>query len=196
MCAPLLAALPAVGTMLGGGAAATGAAAAGTWGAMGAMAKLGMLAQVGSGIMGAVGAVQQGNAAAKAAEASAKAADNAAINAIVEGEQRAALQMRKGAKLLGQQKAAMAANGVDVGSGDALEVLDDTHGEVMADALAISTTAYNRAESYGQQAANYRTEASSAASMGRATAYTSLLGAASKVSSRWSTYAGTPGGAY
>ncbi|WP_139188449.1 hypothetical protein [Aliiruegeria lutimaris] len=99
------------------------------------MAKLGVLAQAGAGIMGAVGAVQQGNAAAKAAEASAKAADNAAINAIVEGEQRAELQMRKGAKLLGQQKAATAANGVDVSTGDALDLLDDKRVEPPTAAL-------------------------------------------------------------
>lgn len=187
MC--ILAAIPALGGLLGGGAAA-GGAAAGTWASMGAMAKLGVLAQVGSGIMGAVGAVQSANAQADAANASAEAADRAAAQAMEQGHQKAELRTRRAAKLIGDQKVAMAANGVDVNGASALDLLDESRDDAMDDAMIIASDSHRQAENYGQTAANYRTQASTAKATGRAKAFTTLLGSASTVASRWTKFAG------
>lgn len=190
MC--IMAAIPALGGLLGAGGAAAGAGAAtaGTWASMGAMAKLGVLAQAGAGVMGAVGAVQSANAQAEAANASAAAADKAAAQAMETGHQKAELRTRRAAKLIGEQKVAMAANGVDVTGATAMDLLDESRDDAIDDAMVIASDAHRQAEGYAQTAANYRTQANSAKAMGPAKAFTTLLGSASGIASRWTTYAG------
>lgn len=127
------------------------------------MCELGMILTLGSTLLGAVGSIQQANAQAAAAEYNAKIgemnaqlSERRARDAIERGaaeEQRKRMEV---ARLQGQQKAAMAANGVDLGFGSPLDTIVDTAVLGELDALTIRTNAYR--ESYDRQvdAANQR----------------------------------------
>jgi hypothetical protein len=120
------------------------------------MCELGMILSLGSTLLGAVGSIQQANAQAAAAEYNAKIgemnaqlSERRARDAIERGaaeEQRKRMEV---ARLQGQQKAAMAANGVDLGFGSPLDTIVDTAVLGELDALTIRTNAYR--ESYDRQ---------------------------------------------
>lgn len=120
------------------------------------MCELGMILSLGSTLLGAVGSIQQANAQAAAAEYNAKIgemnaqlSERRARDAIERGaaeEQRKRMEV---ARLQGQQKAAMAANGVDLGFGSPLDTIVDTAALGELDALTIRTNAYR--ESYDRQ---------------------------------------------
>lgn len=116
--------------------------------------------------LGAVGQVQQGKAAAQAARFNSKVAD---MNAeIAERQARDALERGKleeqkkrtqVQQVLGRQKAAMAANGVDVGFGSPLDTLVDTATLGEVDALTIRSNAAREAYDYRVRGANGRAQA-------------------------------------
>lgn len=146
MCIPAFAALPGLFSSLG---------------------TIGTVATAASGVVGAYSSIQSGNAAAAAAEATAKQQTAAARESLIAGEEESDRQRRAGAVMLAQQKVAMAANGVDLGSASALEMLDDTKAGIEADAFAIRKNATNQAQNYSQMAANSITEGRNAKSQGR-----------------------------
>lgn len=137
------------------------------------MCELMTMLTIGSTLMGAVGAVQQGQAAsasakynANVANMNAKLADRAAKDALDRGAMEEQKQRAKTAALIGQQKAGMAANGLDLSFGSPLDTLVDsaTLGEL--DALTIRSNSYREERDIRQQGANYRGQAA----MGRASA--------------------------
>ena len=170
-----------------------------------------IIASVGSAVIGAVGAMQQAQAASQAAEYRAQvAANNAAIakqnQQIMEnnartteaaGAAKADQEAMKARELLGRQKVAAAASGLDVNSGSALDIRAGTAGMAMLTDLNIRDDTNRRAAALRQQGANYAAqgenfdiEAAAAGTAGAAaetggilSATGSLLGGAAKTTS-------------
>ena len=163
------------------------------------MCDLGTILTIGSTIMGGIGAIQQGNAQAAAADYNAKVADmNAKIaerqsrDAVERGAMEEQQQRMKTAQIIGQQKAAMAANGVDIKFGSPLETLVDTATMGELDALTIRSNTYREERDIRQQGLNYegqagmlRSEARSARTGGFLNAFGTLLGGASQAYSNY-----------
>jgi hypothetical protein len=89
----------------------------------------------------------------------------------------------------------MAANGVDLNSGSALRIQGDTAKLGDVDALTIRNNAARAAYgyqlqglSYGQQATLDESSAANAVSAGNLNSFASIVGGASSVGSKWSTY--------
>ena len=116
--------------------------------------------------MGVVSSVQQGKAEEAQYQAQAQVAKNNAKIAQANAEQKnqegieeARLTRMKTIQKIGAQQAAMAANGIDVTSGSALDMIGDTASWGEYDAL---TTRYNygtQARAYNQQAQNFNNQA-------------------------------------
>ena len=122
---------------------------------------------IGSTLMGGVGAIQQGQAAsasakynAQVADMNAKMADRAAKDALERGKLEEQKQRQNTAGLMGQQTAAMAANGLDLTFGSPLDTLVDTATLGELDALTIRSNSYREERDIKQQGANYRGQAS------------------------------------
>jgi hypothetical protein len=116
---------------------------------------------IGSTVLGAAGQIQQSQATAAASKYNAQVANmNATINdqrakdAINRGALEEQKKRQQVAGVLGQQKAAMAANGVDVTFGSPLDTLVDTSKLGELDALTIRTNSYREAYDYKVAAAN------------------------------------------
>lgn len=167
--APLMAAIGL------GGASTAGAVAGGSF-----LKVLSTVATIGSTAVSAAAAIQQG----KTAEANAEYMEEAARKEVEAGERDSDRQRLRGAKLMGEQKVKMAANGIDLGSDAALDVLDDTKTLIEEDAFSIREGAYNDATGSLRQAANYKAEAN----MAPLNAGGLILGGASKVASRWDSW--------
>ncbi len=155
----------------------------------GTMGAIGTAATAASGVVGAYSSIQSSKAAAAAAEATAKQQAAAARESIIAGDQESDRQRRAGAAVLSQQKVAMAANGVDLNSASALELLDDTKAGIEADAFAIRKNATNQAQNYNQMAANSITEGRNAKSQGTWGAVSTLLSTGAKVGEKYSQWA-------
>lgn len=163
-------------------------------GAVGGMGGLGTAASAASGLVGAYSAVQQGNAAKEAAKATANQQEAAARESLRQGEQESDRQRRAGAAMMAQQKVAMAANGIDLGSQAAIEVLDDTKVGIEQDTFAIRHNATNNAGAYAQQAANSLTGGANAQREARWGAAGTLLTTGAKIGPKWRQWANA--GAY
>lgn len=161
-------------------------------------------------IIGTAGALMSGVSAYQSAQASAKASDyqaniygqNYAIaqsNAIMERQggidesRRIKLQT---ASNIASQKVAMAASGVDINDGSALDLMDSTkyYGEM--DALTTYKNANSRALAYEAEAENYLTQSKMSSSIAENHRKTSLLSGLGnsltgygKISSHWYNYA-------
>lgn len=121
---------------------------------------------VGSTVISGAGAIQQGNAAeasgrynAQVATMNAKIADQNARDALERGKIEEQQKRQEIAMLTGRQRAAMAANGVDITYGSPLDTIVDTAmlGEI--DALTIRSNAAREAYGYKVNAANSRADA-------------------------------------
>lgn len=130
------------------------------------MCELMTMLTIGSTLMGGLGAIQQGQASAasarynaRVADMNARMADRAAKDALERGKLEEQKQRQKTAQLMGQQTAAMAANGVDIGFGSPLDLLVDTATLGELDALTIRSNAYREERDIRQQGANYRGQA-------------------------------------
>ncbi|QRZ14736.1 hypothetical protein JWJ88_17375 [Paracoccus methylovorus] len=150
---------------------------------------LGTVATAASGAASAYAAVQQGNAAQAAAEATAKQQEAAARESLQQGEEESDRRRRAGAGLLAQQRVAMAANNVDVSAASAIELLDDTKAGIEDDAFAIRQNFRNQAGNYSQMATNSRAEGGSAASQGLWGGVGTILSTGAQVGSKYSHWA-------
>lgn len=189
MCIPaIVAGLATVGTTIStalGGAAATAGAAGGA----SALAGLSTLATVAGGAITAYSGYQNAKAAEAAAKVNAQQADLAALDAIREGADRSDQVRRRAAAMRADQKVAMAANGIDVGSASAIELLDETTLLGEQDAFAIRESSRSVARGQDVQAANYRADASTARSEAFYRPVQTILGTASKVGRQYASYA-------
>lgn len=128
---------------------------------------------VGSTVMGAAGAIQQGRAAevqgraaqqsanynAKVADMNAKIAERQARDAVERGQLEEQQQRMKTSQIIGKQRAAMAANGVDLGYGSPLDALVDTATIGELDALTIRANTYREERDIRQGGQNLTTQA-------------------------------------
>lgn len=86
-----------------------------------------------------------------------KAAQVGQIGAIQEEQHRAKVR-----QMAGSQRANMAANGIDLGSGTAQDIVDETYTLGEADALTIRFNAMNEAWGYRTEASNFRQQGQAA----------------------------------
>lgn len=142
---------------------------------------------------------QQAKAQESAANYNAQVAANNQIiaqqnakQALQAGEAQEQQQRMKTAALIGSQRAAQAANGIQIDSGSALDVQSSAAELGELDALTIrsnaSKTAYNyeaQAANYGSQAALDKAQAGWASQAGDIAGYSTLLTGASSLSSKW-----------
>jgi hypothetical protein len=129
--------------------------------------------------IGGYSQIQAGKAEARAsqynaqvAEMNATMADRAAKDALARGAAEEQRKRMDTASLQGRQRAAMAANGVDLTFGSPLDTLVDTATMGEMDALTIRRNTAREAYDYTVQGANYRGDAA----MSRASAKSSLSG--------------------
>lgn len=164
-----------LGTALGMSAAAissaTAASAAGVsalgvaTGIANAALAIGAIAGIGSAGMGAVNSYQQGKAQkaqseyeSQVAQQNAKIAQQNAAMERQQGIEEARLQRIKAAQVIGSQKTAMAANGVDVTQGTALDVIEDTAAMGELDALQTRYNYERKAQAYEMQGYNFQNQ--------------------------------------
>ena len=124
------------------------------------------VAAVASAAMTGVSAASQASAQKKQAEYQAQvAANNAKVSAwqrsdaLQRGEIDAQNAMRQQADLLGRQRASMAANGIDITQGSALDVLSTTRFLGQADVNTIQSNAAREAWGYEVQGSNQLADA-------------------------------------
>lgn len=174
-------------------------------------AEIAIIATIGSAVLGAVGQMEQNAAASRAAEYRAQvAANNAAVSRqnqqIMEnnaktteaaGAAKGDIEAIKARELLGKQKVAAAASGLDINSGSALDIRAGTAGMAMLTDLNIRDDTNRRAASLRQQGANFasqgdnfdiegdaaRTAGAAAETAGILGATGSILGGAAKTNS-------------
>lgn len=156
-------------------------------------------ATVASTAMSAYGAMQTAKAQSAAAAAKAQQDQNnatlasrAADDATARGQ---VAQQQKGnqtSQLIGQQRTALAANGVDPNDGTAVDLQSDVAGNGELDQLTIGANAAREASGYRAQGANYASQASideassqNALSAGALSATSSIIGGAGSVAGQW-----------
>lgn len=123
----------------------------------------------------ALGAVQAGKAQNEVAQYNAKVADN---NATAERERAAydaGLIKDERRRVIGSQRAAMAANGLEISSGSPVAVLGDTTGQAEMDVLARLYGGESAAAAYKNDATRMRIEGKAAKQAGKIGAGTTLL---------------------
>lgn len=165
---------------------------------MGAGAMLGMQAAgMGISVMGAMNQAkgEQSMATYRAAvnTNNAKVAEYQAQQEQVIGAQQEQTQRIKTAGIEGSQRAAMAANGIDLGQGSATDVLTTTAYMGERDALTIRDNAARREWGYRINAQNLNSEASAYSATASAinptmSGLTSLLGGATGLAKSYKTY--------
>lgn len=188
------------------GASAAGAAGIGAAGVIAGVANValaaGAIAGVAGSVVGGVSSYQQGqqqqayyNYQAQVAEENAKIAQNNAALERQQGIEESRLQRIKTAQAVGAQQTAMAANGIDVTQGTALDVIEDTAAMGELDALQTRYNYERKALQYEQQANNFTNQSNldviagqNAYSAGKMNALASGLDGVSKagsVASKW-----------
>ena len=124
------------------------------------------------------------------AEINARIAQLGAESQLMQGQSEVAKLTMQAGQLKGRQRAALAANGVDLGVGNAAEIQASTDMMKEIDANTIKANAARSAWGYQNQALNYRSKAAAdlAAASGISpfgSTVTSLLGDAGSVASQW-----------
>lgn len=142
-----------------------------------------LAAQGAGAVSSAVGSVYAAKSQRSALALQADMSDLQARGALAQGEREQQRSMLQTAQLKGTQRAALAANGVDLGQGSPLNILTTTDTMGGIDAQTIKANALRSAWGYRTQAAADRASAS-AISPGLAGA-TSLLTGATAVADSW-----------
>lgn len=152
------------------------------------MCELMTILTIGSTIIGAAGAIQQGQAAAASAkynaqigEMNATLAERRAKDAVERGATEEQRKRQEVARIKGQQTAAMAANGVDLTFGSPLDTLVDTAVLGELDALTIRTNAYRESYEHKVDAVNKRAGAELSRMQGKSAMQGGYLSAAGTV---------------
>ena len=133
------------------------------------------------------------------ADTNARIAELGAQSALASGQQQVGALTLKAGQVKGAQRAALAANGVNLGEGSAAEISASTDIMKEIDANTLTANAVRSAWGYRTQAVNFQNEAlikrAAAGSIHPGTAAaTSLLGSAGRVASSW--YAFNKAGAF
>ena len=161
--------------------------AVGTWAAANAGTIAAVGATAGAGLS-AYSAYQQNSVAKAVASNNAAMAEISAQDSLRRGEKDVQETQRRAAMLKGAQRSNMAAKGLDLGTGTAAQLQDQTDFFAAADVATQRTNALKDAQGFRSQGANYRAEASGYSPALSATA--SLLNSAGPVADRWMKYGG------
>lgn len=161
------------------------------------VAQVGMISQIGGAVAGGVGSyfgasTQKANLRGQAAvaDANARIAELGAQSALAQGQRQVGALTLQAGQLKSSQRATLAANGVDLGSGSAAELQASTDIMKEIDANTLTANAVRSAWGYRTQGLNAQLEASSARASAGAispigSATSSLLGSAGSVASSW-----------
>jgi hypothetical protein len=148
----------------------------------------------GAGVMSAAGAYQQGQVQKKVAENNAVMAEYAAQDAQRRGEEEAQRVQRATSQLSGRQRGLMASRGLDLGAGTPAEILDQTDFFGETDTITARDNAARDAWAYRAEGQSQLSQGRAAARQGNLEAFSTLLGTAGSVASRWDTYRRPSGG--
>ncbi|NOV24158.1 hypothetical protein E5S69_11610 [Cupriavidus necator] len=150
---------------------------------------------VGSAVLGATGAVSSANAQAASAQSAQNAAEyNAAASAqratvaFQQGNANEEAQRRQAALQLGKQRAATAQSGVDLASGSALDLYQQSATNAELDALNIRYGAQLQAQGYQQQSTLDSLSAQQAGNNARSAMTAGYLNAGASALSAYGTY--------
>lgn len=141
-----------------------------------ALAFLSFAGSMYQGIMQSEYAEAQAEAQARAAEQNAKIAKAQGHDAIIRGGEKELELRRDLARHKGNQRATLAANGIDINSGSALDVQNASISEGEYDAAAIRQNAARERWGYEMEAKNYQTQAANARAQGKAASNNALFG--------------------
>lgn len=133
--------------------------------------------------MSAVGAMNKAQSQQDMLNSEANVADMQARQAIINGQTNAQSSMLRTGAVFGGQRAQLGANGVDLGSGSATDLLASTKYMGARDAMTIQDNALRTAWSYSTQSAMDRTGASNINPT--MAGMSSLLGSSGSVASSW-----------
>lgn len=112
-------------------------------------------------------AKMQGEYAKQQADANARMSELKAEDATKRGEAEALKAKQKANLMQGSQRASMAAQGIDVSSGSAASILDETAESGLQDVLTIRNNAFREAWGYRAEASQYRFEGAAAKRAGK-----------------------------
>lgn len=163
---------------------------------MGAAAAISSVAisQVGGAYLQSKAQKTQGQYQKAMYDQNAKLADLSADDALRRGDKEVISLKKQGKQIIGAQRAALAAQGIEVDSGSALDVQVDTAYQVELDAMKIKNNAWREAWGYKTEALNARTQGTFAALGAKNAATNTLitggLGAATSVASNALAYKG------
>lgn len=163
----------------------------------GQLAQAAMVSQIGGSVSGAVGSYYSSKSQASSlkfqsdiAGINARIAELGAQQELFKGQQQVGALTMKAGQVKSSQRAAMAANGIDLGEGNAAEVQASTDIMKEIDANTLQANAVRSAWGYKTQAVNFQNDAlmkragADSISPGMAAAG-SLLGSAGTVASSW-----------
>jgi hypothetical protein len=187
MCEPVTLGLMTTAITAGATGTAAGAAALGMSAALGAPAALALGSMAGASVMSAAATYQQGQVQKQIAQNNAVMSEYAAQDAQRRGEEDAMAIQRRASQLSGTQRAVMAGRGLDLETGTAADILDQTDFFAQQD---VNTARYNAA----RDAWSYRARGQQGLYEGRAAARNAsmqaagtLLGTAGSVADKWKT---------
>lgn len=169
-----------VGSFFSGATGAAGAASSGL--------NFAKALKIGSGVASAIGGYTSARAQSAAASANAEAQNEAARLSLERGTEEANLQRRRAAAQISKNRAAMAANGLDVGGELATSLLSQQEIFAEEDALAIRENARQRASNFAVQASNSALDARMARTASITQPLGTLLTTASQVGRRYNEY--------
>ena len=196
MCEPATLAILATSIAAGAG---TGVAAAGAGAATATAiaAGIGVGATIAGGATTAYSQYQSGQYQAKVAANNAMIQERLAEDALQRGDIAEQRHRQSVAQFQSQQRAAMGASGIDLGSGSASDILADTSMMGELDALTIRSNAEREAWSRRVGAQNYRAQGRLARTTGRNQAIGTILSTGGKVAGQWYQMGGaTPSNPY
>jgi len=136
---------------------------------------------VASTVMTAKSQIDQGKFQAGTERYNARVAENQAQQTLNVGTEKENILRQQSAELLSKQRAQLGAAGVDIGSGSALQLQEDTIALGEADALRIRSTAEAESGSLMTQAELRKSQAGFAETAGMNKAFGTLLGGAANI---------------
>jgi len=128
-------------------------------GATGALLAVSVGMQAISGMQQSKAQKQEGAFQSQQLQANSRIANLQADDAIFRGNQDALEHKKKVRQLIGSQRAAAGAQGIEINDGSALDVQADAAGYGEVDALTIRNNAFREAWGYRVQASDYQTQA-------------------------------------
>lgn len=138
-------------------------------------------AQAAGTLVSGYSALQQGKYEAGVHRQNARMASEAAKDSITRGKDEARQFWKEAGQLKGRQVAAMAANGIDVGWGTALQIQQDTAAALSDDAGKLYRNIEQRTRGFDIEFSNEMGAASAAKSRGKQAMIGSVFGAASSL---------------